>query len=159
MRGGESRGGCIGQDHREHGRRARRDEHRLREREEVPQGDERPDRRDRQVSLPEGRAPQEGRGERGGGHRDHDRGSEQAGEMRQLGRVHPERRRDEERSPGAEEHQREEHRERPEAGHGSNRYPMPQTVTRCRGSEGSSSIFSRSRRMCTVTVDESPSQA
>src|SRR5688572_11269370 len=79
--------------------------------------------------------------------------------MRELRSLHAQRRRDEESSSRAEEHERQEHRERAEAGHDSNRYPTPQTVTRWRGSDGSSSIFSRSRRMCTVTVDESPSQA
>src|SRR5205807_2209079 len=45
----------------------------------------------------------------------------------------------------------------PGAGAGeSSRYPTPQTVTRRRGSAGSSSIFSRRRRTCTVTVDWSP---
>src|SRR5262249_33425925 len=40
--------------------------------------------------------------------------------------------------------------------HGSNRYPTPQTVMRWRGADGSCSIFSRNRRMWTVTVAVSP---
>ena len=40
----------------------------------------------------------------------------------------------------------------PEQCHGSNRYPTPQMVLMIWGSEGSSSIFSLSRRTWTVTV-------
>ncbi len=39
--------------------------------------------------------------------------------------------------------------------HGWNRYPTPQTVWMCWGWPGSSSIFARSRRICTVTVEVS----
>jgi hypothetical protein len=45
--------------------------------------------------------------------------------------------------------------EREAAAHGVNRYPTPQTVSMCRGWDGSGSIFVRSRRMWTVTVDVS----
>ena len=45
--------------------------------------------------------------------------------------------------------------EREAAPHGENRYPTPQTVSMWRGRAGSGSIFVRSRRMWTVTVEVS----
>src|SRR5262249_38417422 len=86
-------------------------------------------------------------GEQDGGERKRDREQRETGKARAHARQ--EAKAKTAANPRGERRGRDDHCE---LDHGARREPTPQTVSRWRGRAGSSSIFSRSRRTCTVTV-------
>src|SRR6266571_2109428 len=149
----------VGEHHHHCGHVVPADEHEPGHHGQVGQPDQERHDRDGGETEPDGdackQAPSGGhRSDRGDGRR-----QQEQCEVPELVAVHAGPRSHEDGDAGARGRCGGHHDEPSGSVHGSNRYPTPHTVTRWRGAEGSSSIFSRRRRTWTVTVEGSPSNA